>query len=124
MIQYADTVWLYIILGWLSVGSTCIIAFLHVSNKEVRGDPSSKFILLITLADLLYSLKFMISAIAFIVGNNDDTHDRDSFHLVDDQCLSAVIVETFTSATSVSLNAVSSFTSIAMHSEFQLSAGF
>ena len=58
---------------------------------------------MITIWDLLYSLKFTLTAVMYIAG---ERNPRASFHLIDDDCLTSAITDTFFGLQTVIWNAV------------------
>ncbi len=59
---------------------------------------------MITIWDLLYSLKFTLTAVMYLAGARNP---RASFHLIDDDCLTSALTDTFFGLQTVIWNAVS-----------------
>lgn len=74
-------------------------------KRLLKPSPSS-FILVLTLLDLCYALKFAVSAIAWYAQNCPPNDERRSFHLWDDDCFVSVVYEQAVGMLCVSLNVV------------------
>ena len=97
--QYEAMAPVYLTVGLLSLLST--LAVIAVSRR-VRDHPST-IILIITIVDLLYTLKYMVGALAWLCGARDE---RDSFHLINDDCVSSLAYGQFMGMACISWNAV------------------
>lgn len=97
--QFESMAPIYLTLGLASLLGT--IAVIAVSRR-VRDHPST-IILIITVVDLLYTLKYMVGALAWLCGARDE---RDSFHLINDDCVSSLAYGQFMGMASISWNAV------------------
>ena len=100
--SYGGVVAVYIALGLASVLATLVVAAVSTSSARLRRDHYSSMILIITLCDLLYTLKFVVSAVAWAAGRRDS---RASFHLLADNCMSSTSYGVFTGLACISWNA-------------------
>lgn len=100
--EFAQMVPFYLALGVASIIGTIAVI---VVSRRVRDHPSA-IILIITVVDLLYTLKYMTGALAWLVGQRDE---RDSFHLINDDCVSSLAYGQFMGMASISWNAVWTF---------------
>jgi hypothetical protein len=94
----ADT---YIGVSFVSVVSTLIVAIVSMSSDRLRRDHYSSMVFTITLCDLLYTMKFLVSAAAWDAGYRNE---RSSFHLIEDDCMSATAYGIFTGLACISWN--------------------
>ena len=99
---YSGVVAVHISLGLASVLATLVVAAVSTSSARLRRDHYSSMILIITLCDLLYTLKYVVSAVAWAAGRRDA---RASFHLLADNCMSATSYGVFTGLACISWNA-------------------
>jgi len=81
MITYDDLSWVYIATGSLSVLGTGTMVYVYSTSHRMRKEYSSKLILIITLMDLLLTLKFLVSAVMWKFGLQST---NSSFHIIDD----------------------------------------
>jgi hypothetical protein len=100
--HYGEAVPVYIVVSLLSVLATSLVTLVSTSSRRLRGDHHSVMIQTITVCDLLFTLKFLIAAIAWAAGKQDA---RSSFHLFADNCMSAAAYGVFTGLASTSWNA-------------------
>jgi hypothetical protein len=75
-------------------------------GKRVSLLSQSGLILVLTICDVLYSLKFAVSAIAWYARGSPEDQGRMSFHLFRDNCMSSVVYEQCIGILCVALNAV------------------
>ena len=99
---YARVAPVYIGVGLLSVLCTVVINAMYWLTPRLRHDHASTVINTVTTCDLLYTLKFLVSAIVWQAGARDE---RDSFHVVPDDCLSSVAYGQFFGMAAISWNA-------------------
>jgi hypothetical protein len=92
----------YIGVSFVSVLFTLIVAVVSMSSDRLRRDHYSSMVFTITVCDLLYTLKFLVSAAAWDAGYKNE---RSSFHLIQDDCMSATAYGIFTGLACVSWNA-------------------
>ena len=101
VVTYAAVVPYYIATGFVSLVLTLVIVFMYACSARMRRDHASTVVTIVTVCDLLYTLKFLVSALAWRGGADD----RDSFHLFDDNCLSSVAYGQFFGMAAISFNA-------------------
>eukprot|EP01138_Halocafeteria_seosinensis_P013084 gb/GECG01013362.1/.p1 GENE.gb/GECG01013362.1/~~gb/GECG01013362.1/.p1 ORF type:complete len:1282 (+),score=146.46 gb/GECG01013362.1/:1-3846(+) len=82
----------YLSLGILSLIGASVITWLYFTTKSLRWEHASTMIQIITVCDLLFTLKFTVSALAFELDEGDA---RRSFHILDDGCRTAAAYEQF-----------------------------
>lgn len=99
---YGDVVPWYIGFSIVSVLATSLVTLVSTSSARIRSDHYSIMIQIITTCDLLYTLKFLVSAMAWVAGRTDA---RSSFHLFGDDCMSAAAYGIFTGLACISWNA-------------------
>jgi hypothetical protein len=75
-------------------------------GKRLTLTSPSALILILTFLDVLYSLKFAVSALVWYALGSSSADNRKSFHAFDDDCLSSVIYEQFIGMACISLNVV------------------
>jgi hypothetical protein len=102
--EYGNLAPVYITGSTLSlVGLTVVVVVLKRSRRQTLRSSTTTLLLMTTVFDCLYSLKFLVSAVAFELGASDPRH---SFHLIPDDCLSSVLYEHVIGMTCICLNAV------------------
>jgi 1-phosphatidylinositol-4-phosphate 5-kinase len=99
---YAQIAPFYLSVGFFSVVLTGIVTLMYMCSPRMQRDHASTVVFIVTVCDLLYSLKFLVSALAWGGGSDDD---RDSFHFIPDNCLSAVAFGQFFGMAAISFNA-------------------
>lgn len=77
------------------------MVYVYSTSHRMRKEYSSKLILIITLMDLLLTLKFLVSAVMWKFGLQST---NSSFHIIDDNCVIEVLYGSFTSMASQSWN--------------------
>ena len=90
MITYDELSIVYIATGLLSVAGTGTMVYVYSSSHRMRREYASKLIFIITLMDLLLTLKFLLSAALWRLGMRAT---NSSFHVFDDNwCATALSV--------------------------------
>lgn len=79
---------------------------LKEGKRLFRASPST-LILLLTLLDAAYALKFAVSAVVWYATGSSPDDSRSSFHGINDNCLLSVMYEQLVGMACVCLNAVS-----------------
>lgn len=94
---------LYIVFGMLSLLGGLAVALVLLRTPAIQRDHASRLILIITLVDVAFTLKYVVSAAAWEAGHTDP---RRSFHLFADNCLSSAAYGQFFAMACVSWNFV------------------
>lgn len=93
----------YLAAGFLSIVSTAVITWLYMTTPSLRNEHASTMIQIITICDLMFTLKFTTSALVYEIDSGDQ---RRSFHLFADRCLSAAAYEQFWGMAVIAWNSV------------------
>lgn len=99
----------YLGVGLCSVFATALVTYVFVSSRRMRKDHASNMIQVITVCDLCYTLKFLVSAIVYFSyydgGHVPPALLRESFHFLKDDCATAAAYGQFWGMASICWNA-------------------
>ena len=84
--------WVYLGVGTLSVLGVFAVAYIYYLSPAIQRDHASTLILIITMMDFAFTMKFMVGALAWVCGDRDTNN---SFHLLPDQCITSAMYGQF-----------------------------
>ena len=87
-----DVAWVYLGVGSLSIIGVFAVAYVYYLSPSIQRDHASTLILIITMMDFAYTMKFMIGALAWVCGDRDTAN---SFHLIPDHCITSAMYGQF-----------------------------
>lgn len=100
--MYAQLVPIYISLGLLSFILSCTINLVYWSSPKMRRDHASTIINTITICNMLYTSKYLVTAFFWLIGLRDGSR---SFHIIPDHCLTSSAFGQFVGMAATSWNA-------------------
>jgi hypothetical protein len=101
-VSYGDVAGIHIGVGVLSLIGGAVILAMFEWDRRLASDQLGKMIWYMTVCDVLYTLKFFVSAVVWEVGLRND---RSSFHLIPDDCFTSAAYGMFLSMAIISWNA-------------------
>lgn len=100
--SFRDLVPIYASGGTLSVVLMLTLSAIWIFSPTLRHDHSSQMIQMLTLCDLVYTLKYTIGALAWTGGYNDETR---SLNIFEDNCMISTLWGQIVGMASISFNA-------------------
>lgn len=101
-VPYEDVVNIHIVTGTLSIIGGLLILAMFAWDRRLGKKQMGMIVWLITLCDMAYTLKFLVPAVLWQFGFRNE---RDSFHVVPDNCLSSAVYGMLFSMAIISWNA-------------------
>ncbi|KAA0178006.1 hypothetical protein FNF27_00554 [Cafeteria roenbergensis] len=99
---YDSIVDVHLYTGCLSFVGGFLVLGMFWWDKRLRQEQLGKMVQIITICDLLYTVKFVAGAVSWHMGLRDE---RDSFHIFPDNCLSSAVYGMLLSTAIVAWNA-------------------
>ncbi|KAA0171984.1 hypothetical protein FNF28_00301 [Cafeteria roenbergensis] len=99
---YDSIVDVHLYMGCLSFVGGFLVLGMFWWDKRLRQEQLGKMVQIITICDLLYTVKFVAGAVSWHMGLRDE---RDSFHIFPDNCLSSAVYGMLLSTAIVAWNA-------------------